>query len=197
MDPISITVVSTYVATKLVDQFISQEGYGWIKKKFFPKKNYANRLYQLIEETTIEFEKKFPIETNNIPFYQSQVLFEALNEYILFKDLPNKRYLLDKFDKCPNIIPPTQEQLEVFYRIFLLKINSCGELKKFHIEESYKEKIFDISNEIIQIKLLLQSLDEKTTFHLSDDWLNSKNREAIADLGGRYTPELNVKLEIS
>ncbi|MBW5978523.1 AVAST type 2 anti-phage system protein Avs2 [Klebsiella sp. CVUAS 11332] len=197
MDPVSITVVSTYVATKLVDQFISQEGYGWIKKKLFPTKTYVNRLYRIIEETTIEFEKIYPIETNKVPFYQSQPLFEILNEHILFKELPNKQELLKKFGEYPNVTPPTQEQLETFYGMFSLKINSCQTLKKLHIEETYKEKIFDISDEIIQIKLLLQVLDEKITFHLSDDWLNGKNREAIADLGGRYTPELNVKLEIS
>jgi len=56
MDPISITV-ATYVATKLIDQFISQEGYGWIKKALFPTEKYVDRLYKLIEETTIEFEK--------------------------------------------------------------------------------------------------------------------------------------------
>lgn len=67
-----------------------------------------------------------------------------------------------------------------------LKINNCKTLKKLHIEETYKEKIFDISDEIIKIKLLLQSLDEKMTFHLSDDWLNRKNREAIADLGALH-----------
>ncbi|RJL37288.1 AVAST type 2 anti-phage system protein Avs2 [Pectobacterium carotovorum] len=197
MDPISVTVVATYVATKFVDQFISEEGYGWIKKACFPKKKYINQLYKIIEETAIEFEKKHPVGNNKIPFYQSQPLFEILNEYILFKDLPNKDELLKGFDKYPNVIPPTQEQLEVFYGIFLLKINNCKTLKKLHIEETYKEKIFDISDELIQIKLLLQSLDEKMTFSLSDDWLNRRNREAVADLGGRYTPELNVKLEVS
>ncbi|MEZ9807576.1 AVAST type 2 anti-phage system protein Avs2 [Vibrio cyclitrophicus] len=197
MDPVSITAVSTYVATKLVDQFISQEGYSWVKAALFPKKSYVNRLYQLIEETTSEFEKEYPVENNKVPFYQSQPLFEVLNEHILFKELPNKDELLNKFSEYPNVTPPTKEQLEIFYGMLLLKINSCKTLKKLHIEDTYKEKIFDISDEIIQIKLLLQSLDEKITFHLSDDWLNKKNREAIADLGGRYTPELNVKLEIS
>ncbi|TVO37187.1 AVAST type 2 anti-phage system protein Avs2 [Vibrio algivorus] len=197
MDPVSITVVSTYVATKLVDQFISQEGYGWIKTALFPKKNYVNRLYQLIEETTSEFEKRYPVENNKVPFYQSQPLFEILNEHILFKELPNKEELLNKFGEYPNVTPPTKEQIEIFYGMLSLKINSCKTLKKLHIEDTYKEKIFDISDEVIQIKLLLQSLDEKITFHLSDDWLNKKNREAIADLGGRYTPELNVKLEVS
>ncbi|WP_318466503.1 hypothetical protein [Photobacterium leiognathi] len=183
MDPVSITVVSTYIATKLVDQFISQEGYGWIKTTLFPKKSYVNRLYQLIEETASEFEKRYPLENNKVPFYQSQPLFEILNEHILFKELPNKKELLDKFGEYPNVTPPTKEQLEIFYGVLLLKINSCKTLKKLHIEETYKEKIFDISDEIIQIKLLLQSLDEKITFHLNDNWLNKKNREAIADLG--------------
>ena len=192
---ISTTVV--YIATKLVDQFISQEAYGWIKKALFPKKNYVNRLSQLIEETTIEFEMIFPKENNKVPFYQSQPLFEILNEHILFKELPNKEELLKKFGEYPNVTPPTQEQLETFYGMLLQKINSCKTLKKLHIEETYKEKVFDISSEIIQIRLLLKSLDEKITFQLSDDWLNRKNKEAIADLGGRYTPKLNVKLEIS
>ncbi|MCW9232873.1 ATP-binding protein [Klebsiella pneumoniae] len=196
MEPVSITIL-TYIATKLVDQFISQEGYGWIQKALFPKKTYVDRLYQLIEDTTIEFEKTYPIESNKIPFYQSQPLFEILNNHILFQELPNKDELLRKFGEYPNVTPPTQEQLEIFYGMLSLKINNCKTLKKLHIEETYKEKIFDISDEIIKIKLLLQSLDEKMTFHLSDDWLNRKNREAIADLGGRYTPKLNVKLEIS
>ncbi|MFB4958800.1 AVAST type 2 anti-phage system protein Avs2 [Enterobacter hormaechei subsp. xiangfangensis] len=197
MDPISVTTVSIYVATKFIDQFIAEEGYGWLKKKLFPKNNYVNQLYRIIEETAIEFEKKFPIDSIKIQFYQSQLLFETLNEHILFKELPDKDYLLQKFSEYPNVIPPTQEQLETFYKIFLLKINNCKELKKLHIEETYKDKIFDVSNEIIQIKLLLQSFDEKFTFHLNDNWLNNKNREAIADLGGRYTPELNLKLEIA
>ncbi|HCB1292240.1 TPA: ATP-binding protein [Klebsiella pneumoniae] len=196
MEPISITV-ATYVATKLIDQFISQEGYGWIKKTLFPEKKYVDRLYQLIEETAIEFEKKYPVESGGIPFYHSKPLFEMLNEHILFKELPDKDILLGKFNEYPSITPPTQQQLNLFYGMLSLKINNCSTLKKLHIEETYKEKIFDINEELIQIKLVLRSIDEKLTFHLSDDWLNEKNSQAIADLGGRYTPELNVKLEIA
>ncbi|HDU5866875.1 TPA: ATP-binding protein, partial [Klebsiella pneumoniae] len=120
-----------------------------------------------------------------------------LNEHILFKELPDKDILLGKFNEYPSITPPTQQQLNLFYGMLSLKINNCSTLKKLHIEETYKEKIFDINEELIQIKLVLRSIDEKLTFHLSDDWLNEKNSQAIADLGGRYTPELNVKLEIA
>ncbi|OOE90566.1 hypothetical protein BZG75_11875 [Salinivibrio sp. AR640] len=63
--------VSIYVAKTLIAQFISQEGYGCIKKALFPTKNYIDQLYQIIEETAIEFERIYPVETNKVPFYQS------------------------------------------------------------------------------------------------------------------------------
>lgn len=199
MEPVSMAIggAAYYVATKLVDQFISQEGYGWLRKAFFPKQRYVDRLHQLIEETTSKFEVIYPSESNKVPFYQSQPLFDALNEYVLFKELPDKSELIKKFNEYPNVLPPTQQQLEFFYETLALKINKCETLKKLHVEETYKDNIFDISDEIIQIKLILQSLDEKLTFHLSNDWLNEKNKLAIADLGVRYTPELNVKLDIA
>lgn len=109
---ISTTVV--YIATKLVDQFISQEAYGWIKKALFPKKNYVNRLSQLIEETTIEFEMIFPEENNKVPFYQSQPLFEILNEHILFKELPNKEELLKSLENTLTSHPQPKSNLKPF-----------------------------------------------------------------------------------
>ena len=130
MEPVSIATVLTYVATKIFDRFISQEGYGLITRLLFPKRKYVNKLYQLIEEAAIEFEKKFPVENSKIPFYQSKPLFETLNEYILFTELPNKEELLRKFGEFPNVTPPTQEQLELFYGMLSLKINSNKILKK-------------------------------------------------------------------
>ncbi|KGJ86994.1 ATP-binding protein [Colwellia psychrerythraea] len=199
MEPVTLAIggASYYVATKFVDQFISQEGYGWFRKQLFPKQRYVDRLYQLIEETASEFEVEYPTDSGKVPFYQSQPLFDVLNEYILFKEFPDKAEVVNKFSDYPSVLPPTQKQLERFYAILALKINECETLKKLHIEETYKEKIFDINEELIQIKLILRSIDEKLTFHLNDDWLNEKNRQAIADLGGRYTPELNLKLEIA
>lgn len=199
MEPIlmAISGVTYYVATKFVDQFISQEGYGWFRKKLFPKQRYVDRLVQLIQETAAEFEVEYPIQSDKVPFYHSQLLFDVLNEYVFFERLPDKAELLSNFSGHPSILPPTQNQLEHFYTILTFKINNCKILKSLHIEETYKERIFNISNELIQIKLVLRSIDDKLTFHLSDDWLNEKSRQAIVDLGGRYTPELNVKLEIA
>ena len=194
MEPVSSAMS---IAHGILSQEIAQKGYGLLRRSFFPHRKYGDRLCQLIEETALEFEAEYPKSSDKVPFFQSQPLFDALNKYVLFTSLPDKSELVETFKEYPNVLPPTQQQLERFYAILTLKINNCEKLKKLHFEETYKEKIFDISDEILQFKLILQSLDEKLTFHLSNDWLNEKNALAIADLGGRYTPELNVKLDIA
>lgn len=194
MEP--ITIVTSYVAMKMVDQFISQEGYGFFKKLFFSKKKYADILCQLIEESSFDFEKRYPLNEGEVPFYHSKPLFDALNDYVLFQELPSREVLTSKFEGYPNITPPTQEQLESFYLILTAKINSCIELKKLHIEETYKDKVFEIGDTLFNLKLMIESLDNKLTFSLDSNWLDQKCSEAVADLDTRYTPELNFKLNI-
>jgi PHP family Zn ribbon phosphoesterase len=198
MEPVTITV-TTYVAMKMVDQFISQEGYGWFRKLFINEKNYSDKLYQIIEEAASEYESVYPLAPNSekIPFYQSRPLFELLNQHILFHQLPTHNSLLDEFKKYPKVIPPTSSELENFYHRFCTKINNCSELKKLNIAENYKEKIFEIGDSLFELKLLLETIDKKITFTLNQEWLNKKSNEAIADLGNRYTPELNLKLGIA
>src|SRR5690554_1865032 len=104
MEPVSIAIGS-YVAIKFIDQFISQEGYNWFQKLLFPKQSYVDRLYQLIEETASEFETEFPKDSDKIPFYQSQPLFDVLNKYVLFSELPDKSELVNKFNEYPNVLP--------------------------------------------------------------------------------------------
>lgn len=195
MEP--LTIVVSYVAVKMVDQFVSQEGYGWLREVFFPKQKYVDKLSQLIIESISEYETQYPIIDDCVPFYHSKPLFDALNDYVLYQKRPSRERLLERFNKFPNITPPSHDELETFYQIFLPKINCCKELRKLHIDETYKEKIFDISDAIADLKLLVQSLDEKLSFTLNKEWLNQKCQEAIADLGGRYTPELNLKLKVA
>jgi hypothetical protein len=198
MEPVTMTV-TTYVAMKMVDQFISQEGYGWFRKLFINKDNYADKLYLIIEETASEHESVYPIDpdSESIPFYHSRPLFELLNQHVLFHPLPTHNTLLDEFKKHPKVSPPTEDELAKFYGCLSDKINNCEELKKLHIDEFYKGKIFEIGDSLFELKLLLESIDNKITFTLNQEWLNKRCKEAVADLGGRYTPELNLKLEIA
>jgi hypothetical protein len=195
MEP--ITIVTSYVAMKMVDQFISQEGYGFFKKLFFSKKKYAHKLYQIIEESAFEFEVSYPLADGKVPFYHSQPLFETLNNYVLFNKMPEQKDLLNKFKEYPDVTPPSQNELEIFYQIFTAKIKNCNELKRLHIDETYKDKIFEIGDSLFEIKLLIESLVKELTFTLNQDWLDNRCREAVADLDGRYTPELNLQLDIA
>ena len=118
MEAVSMAIggATYYVATKFVDQFISQEGYGRLRKMLFPKERYVDRLYQLIEETAAEFEVEYPIESDKVPFYQSQPLFDVLNEYILFEELLDKTELLNKFSNRAS----KQFSIQIFITFILI-----------------------------------------------------------------------------
>ena len=117
MEPVSITII-TYVSLKFVDQFIKEEGYGRLKKFFFPTKKYQNRLVKIIYETVEEFEKKNPTETasNKFPFYHSQILFDELNKYILFNNSQTDYgSVIELLKTNSNILIPRTNELEAFY----------------------------------------------------------------------------------
>lgn len=206
MEPVSIAII-TYVSLKFVDQFLKEEGYGRFKKFFFPIKKYQNRLIKIIYETVGEFESKNAIENipNKFPFYHSQILFDELNKCILFNDSHvNYSSVIELLKTNSNIIIPRISDLETFYEIFTAKIKSDNKLKKLFIEENYKSKIFDLSEGINRIESkvgaigsTLQVFRSETTFQPNHDWFIGQCKLSIDDLGKRYTPELNVKLEVS
>ena len=208
MEPVSITlIIITYVSTKFVDQFLVEEGYGRIRKLFFPTKKYQNRLIQIIYKTVEEFEKKKPIETTSdkFPFYHSQILFNELNKYILFNNSQiDYTYLIELLKRNTNILTPSTSELETFYDIFTNKIKDDNCLKKLFIEENYKTKIFDLCEGINRIERKIDTIGStvqthfsETTFHPDQDWFKEQCKLSLIDLGKRYTPELNVKLEVS
>lgn len=206
MGPLSITII-TYVSLKFVDQFIKEEGYGRLKKFFFPTKKYQNRLAKIIYETVEGFEKKKLIETpsNKFPFYHSQILFDELNKYILFNNSQKDfGFVIELLKTNTNILIPSTSELEAFYGIFTEKINNDNKLKKLFIEENYKAKIFGLGESINRIErkldtisLTVQTLHSETTFQPDQNWFHEQCKSSIYDLGKRYTPELNVKLELS
>lgn len=206
MEPVSITII-TYVSLKFVDQFLKEEGYGRLKKFFFPTKKYQNRLVKIIYETVDEFEKKKPIETtsNKFPFYHSQILFDELNKYILFTNSQTDySSVIELLKTNTNILTPSTSELEAFYDIFTYKIKNDNNLKKLFIEENYKTKIFDLGESLIRIERKIdtissavQTLHSETNFQPNKEWFIKQCELSIYDLGKRYTPELNINLEVS
>lgn len=206
MDPVSITIIS-YICLKFVDQFIKDEGYGRLKKLLFPKLKYKNRLVQITYQTIEEFEKLHPYNDSSqkIPFYHSQILFEELNKYILLKKTaPDYSSIINTFKSNPNIIIPTTEELNSFYKFFSEKVNSDKKLKSLFIEENYQSKIFDLAKDLERIEVKIDSISTKLgnvhavlVFNPDSHWFRNLCERAIIDLGKRYTPELNFELDIT
>lgn len=157
------TVVLTYIATKFIDQFISEEGYGRAKRLFFPKRKYIQQLSKIIHETIDEYEKNnpAPIEGNKFPFYQAQVLFVELSSYILFKSKNSYVNVLREFEKNSNVIPPSRKELQSFYKIFNEKVKNDPKLAKLHFDENYKSEIFEISGKLDTISKKVGKVDKK------------------------------------
>ncbi|ACD91285.1 conserved hypothetical protein [Chlorobium limicola DSM 245] len=191
MEPVSITII-TYVSLKFVDQFLKEEGYGRLKKFFFPAKKYQNRLVKIIYETVEEFEKIKTIETasNKFPFYNSQILFDELNKYILFNNSQTDySSVIELLKTNTNILTPSTSELEAFYDIFTYKIKKDNYLKKLFIEENYKTKIFDLGESLIRIERKIdtisstvQTLHSETTFQPNQDWFKEQCKTSIDDL---------------
>src|SRR5690606_22034381 len=108
--------VIIYVVLKFIDQFIIDEGYSRWRKFWFPAKKYKHRLVQIIYNTIEEFEKTHPYDSSNgmFPFYHSQIFFENLTMFVLFKK-GNLDEIKGDFNKFPLIIHPTKQDLEEFY----------------------------------------------------------------------------------
>ncbi len=169
-----IETVITYVALKFTDQFIKDEGYGRLKRFFFPAKKYKHRLTEVIYATIEEFEKTHPYDSSNgmFPFYHSQIFFEHLTMFVLFK-----KGTLDEikgdFDKFPKLIQPTKQDLEEFYSLFANNTNNDKVLRTTFIEENYKGQIFEITQTINEIKEITTSVKADTAF-LVEERLSQK-----------------------
>jgi hypothetical protein len=205
MESVTIAII-TYVSLKFLDQFLVKEGYGRIRKWLFPTKRYCDQLISIIYETIDEHEKKYPYDAqgNRFPFYHSQILFEELNNLVLFKIQFSKEDLINKLQENPNIIIPNSEELTSFYDLLVDKINNDKKLKDLFINENYKSKIFDIyesikniESKITHIEEKVITIDEQVSFKPSEEWFQKQCRASICDLGNRYTPELNFELEVS
>jgi len=146
----------TFLVGQIID-FTAQKGIEKIVTKVFPKDSYANELTRIIYKTIEEFETKYPAikDGNKFPFYHSQILLEHYSMYVLFNEEKQpKEVLKNELKTNPNIIEPSNEQLESFFELFKTNANNNEYLKKLFVEENYKARIFDISKN-------LQLIDKK------------------------------------
>jgi hypothetical protein len=153
---IGITTAVSYLVGQIFD-FSTQKGIEKIVQKVLPKDTFETELTKTIYKTIDQFETKFHFtkDGNKFPFYHSQILLEQYSMFILFDENRHSNEILKKeLATNPNIVEPSNEQLESFYELFKTNASSNEYLKKLFVEENYKERIFDISKN-------LQVIDKK------------------------------------
>lgn len=184
------TVVTWYIVDKLLGQLIKDEGYSPLRAFFLPKKTYKNRLFKIINDAILEFEKKDTTDQNSesFPFYQSEKLFELLNESVLFGESLNP-LITKEFTTNPNIKIPTEEDLNTFYQILLNKVKHDKKLRKFHVDENYKEKIFTIHESLKRIQSVSNEILTKLNALTS---LVSSTDSPINQLSRKYGTNLQL-----
>ena len=133
------------------------------KTLFESEEEFEDLLQEVIYETIQDFEKEHSIseEDSRDYFYHYKVPMEILLKYRLFEDneeIINKDILLEEIKKNPNIIIPTEEEIENFLTIFEENIRKDEKLKKQFCLENASEKIFELSK---NIKDIFDSIEKK------------------------------------
>ncbi|GGG22161.1 hypothetical protein GCM10011344_23600 [Dokdonia pacifica] len=138
-----------------------------LKNKITPlfgdKESYEASLYHVILKTIEDFEKEHPSSkvTGKFPFYKSHLLFDALSRYVLFNE-GSKETLDIAFKENTNIIPPTKEELEAFYQLFLDNVVQDQKLKDLFISENYQKQIFSNTEKLKSLINLTTSVKDDT-----------------------------------
>ena len=111
--------------------------------------NYRGLLVKIIHETVEDYAKKYPIQDsgNLFAFYKSDIIIEALLSWSFFKDSDFDE-IKKTFDKNPNILKPSEEELKTFFFIFHQKIKTYPELKSIEIREIFSSEIFNLSSKV-------------------------------------------------
>lgn len=154
---LTTAAISDFVFTNLKSYFFKKHLDKKIAK-LDDKQEFALR--RVINESLDEYEAKFPITgtRTTFPFYQSQ---RIINELLSYRVMHGGEYdlnnLMQAFEAEPNVIPPTQKNVEDLYAIFMKKVNAAAELKKLEIKETFQEEVFLVSRKITALQQYIEN----------------------------------------
>jgi len=196
---LTATTVTLYIGNIILSHYIKEE--IWVKriwKNLFPPKSFKVELMNSIDETIREFETSHPYEKDGIkfPFYYSKILDDILVKHILFNNYQyNSEYISNELQNNPNIIIPTNKEIENFFQLFVSKIEANKELKKLFIAENYQSRIFVLAEKIDSIIEILKKAE------LTPEIVVNKTREQVEFqirkqiTSGKYIPDTFVEID--
>jgi hypothetical protein len=141
----------------------------------FSEPKFKEELNKTILETLEGYAHSFPQENDGkkFPFYHSQrVINELLNYRVMQEGDYNPNDLLAALQSEPNVIPPTTENIENFYKIFSTKIAANDKLKKLEIKQTFDKEIFTISKKLDDLQRNIEHILSSFTADLENQWKN-------------------------
>ncbi|RZJ79008.1 MAG: hypothetical protein EOO20_27285, partial [Chryseobacterium sp.] len=91
-----------------------------------------------------------------------------------------------------DIIPPSEQELNAFFALFMTKIKASDGLKKLEIKENYRQEIFNISRQIGELGYRIDKLAQSYTGDLEIQW---KDRvDAYVKTSQDFKPATALKL---
>ncbi len=163
MEPVTITssMILGKVASSLFDYGLNT---GWDLMFKNEVVTYKKKLEDILIQTVRQFEKTYPVQNNNkgFPFYNSQILLDALLKIRLFKKEELKEITNNVQEELKTnefIQQPSKEELGLFYQIFLEKLTNDNEFKKIDVDTHYKEVIFETHDAVLDLKNDLKSIN--------------------------------------
>lgn len=148
------------IATKLVISLSSELITNGVAS-FNSQNEYQKELQKIINDTLSTYEHKYPsIETNKIPFYTSQTIVDELLKFRF-----SKKISIQKIQKAlhddKRILIPSESEIRLFLEMFDEQIAKSKKLRQLNLENNYKEEIFNISDQFLDLKnTVLLFIDE-------------------------------------
>jgi len=178
-EPIGLFVakeIASYAIARGLDKVLAQ------------RKTFEKRMAKVINEAIDEFHGQFPIPDaeGKFAFYKSQILLEELLKFRFWGDGAyevDEDTLIDHLSKNPNVIPPTQQQVQAFFEIFERHRKNDDLLKKLEIEENFRQQIFHNSDKLNQILQIVKS--PASTSEAFPKELTAVSRISKRDIVGR------------
>jgi tetratricopeptide (TPR) repeat protein len=154
---ITLAVIVELVGNTLFGYY-AEKGLDKLSRK---KDDFSSELNRVIFETLEEYASTHPIpnQGERFPFYHSQRVIEEL---LKFRVMHAKEYnvedLINSIKLEPKVIPPSKEQIETFYSLFISKAESSEILKKLEINKTFDKEIFYISKRLDELSRGIDSL---------------------------------------
>lgn len=186
--------VATYIFTKGGDWLFSKSLDALVDSYKSDPKSFAEQLEIIIDESIKEFKVNHATKKNKNQkcFYEHETFVKELLKYSFTKEIDEKS-IFDSIDSASDIVKPTQEDITVFLKIFIEKVDDNEQLKEINLKENLTTDIVNIYTALDNgFKSLNTKLDE---IRESQDVVMSELGSLRNELKDSVEPKLLIEWE--